>query len=174
MRRAAPAMAVLVALAGGVRAPASAQEGASGREMTKTMVEAIQVCSPQGFIAGCGPIYVDLASFRRWIGPHVADSAAVEDWFGVPVRDMPKAVAYECRPVDNVPGEEACMMLHDGIHLQVDTAGVGADGLLYIQVTHSWARGAGMRGLGVMSHWFLFERVDGRWVARRGGLLRAI
>lgn len=154
--------------------PASAQSGGSGRDMTRTIVRAIQVCGPEGFDGHCGPVFVDLKSFRAWIGPHVGDSASVDDWFGVPVRDMPKSQAYECRPTRYVPGTESCTMLHDGIHLQVDTAGVGADGLLYIRVTHSWAPGAGMRGLGIMSHWFLFERVDGQWVVKQGGLLRAI
>jgi hypothetical protein len=156
-------------LAHGSMSSAGGQVGASGHAITTEMLAAVASCGPRGFDVHCGPVYVDLESFRTKLGPFVTDTSSVEEWFGAPIRDIPKSEAYACKPgqLDTI---EPCMMVHDGIHFQLDSATLDCD-QLRIEVTHSWRRGAGVPGVGIMRHWFLFERVDGQWHARRGGLL---
>lgn len=160
-----PAAAALALLTAAV-SPAAAQIG-SGREVMRTILETLAICGPTGLTRTCGPVYVDLATFRERLGPHVTDSASAAEWFGVPVRNRASSRVYRCWVYPRSK-KEYCTVLHNGIHLQVDS--VRAEGEeMRVYVTHSWARGAGVPGAGMMSHWFLFTREDDRWVALEAG-----
>jgi hypothetical protein len=145
-----------------------AQPGTGNHEAidpAKLIVDAVleshPLCGPSGFHEGCGPLLVDLASFRHALA--TVDSTPVETWFPVSVQDLPSSQAYECKVV-HPDGMTSCMMLHSGIHAQV-VASSREDRLLTLDVRFSWhtRSGAVGGGSGIDTTRFVFERVGEEW-----------
>ena len=122
------------------------------------------VCDPPTrFGEGCGPLLVDMESFRAGLKP--ADPHVGEDQIGRgigrPFKDVRTRVAYACVPPDP---EFPCMFRHHAVHLRLEWArlrGEGAD----VAVTFSWDAdhiGPHRHHSGVSTIWYKLSRRS-RW-----------
>jgi hypothetical protein len=172
MSRPIPLLVMIAVLASCTPIKARSQSGPGAtapvgpaKSIVSAVLEASPVCSGRGFGDGCGPLLVDLASFRDALV--ALDSTPVETWFPVAVQDLPADSAYKCRRIAG-GSETSCMMLHSSVH--TDVVGSHLDGeLVTLDVRWSWdgaSRTAGGRS-GMAIRRYEFAREGAAWRLQR-------
>jgi hypothetical protein len=135
------------------------------KSIVSAVLEASPYCSGRGLSDGCGPLLVDLASFRDALV--ALDSTPVETWFPVAVEDLPSDSAYKCRRIAG-GSVTSCMMLHSGIHADVVASHLDGE-VVTLDVRMSWdgaSRAPGGRG-GIAIHRYEFSREGAAWRLQR-------
>jgi hypothetical protein len=111
---------------------AATSQPTAGRQVLSIVGDGIAYnCQGDAGRALCGPLFVDVASFR---GLDEVDASMTADslpaWLGFSFADMPTAKAYRCRDGQHLT---RCDIAHRGTHLRMDSLSVAADSL-YIRV----------------------------------------
>lgn len=144
-------------------------------EMVPTVIEAVEeiVCRTARFGDGCGPLLVDVQSFATAVqeaSSIAVSEAQIEAKIGRPYSDVSAREAHGC-----APAEYPCMILHEGVHVQMDSLTRTTGCTWEAVVTFSWSgrKGQDVSPAGFHRVKLNIENQRGKWVVTGGRVIMA-